>query len=677
MNDYFNQNLQKLPSVGEKRARLFAKLGINTIGDLLSNYPRHYEDLSKCFSVSSAPVGETCCVKAFVSTTVSSHRVRKGLTVFRCKATDGITEMQITIFNNKYAAAALTVGGEYLFFGKVEGNLLRKSMSSPQIEPITGARIRPIYRQTEGLSSKVIESVTAMALKRMPDEIEDNLPDYIRQEEALCHKRYAIERIHFPKDSGDIEIAKKRLVFEELLVLQLGLLRLRGRVKVKSECKIQTDYTKEFLKTLPFEPTGAQLRAISEAIDDLKGDSPMNRLLQGDVGSGKTLVAAAIMHTVCKNGYQAAMMAPTEILAEQHFKSLTKMLKGSGISVMLLTASTPAGERKKILNLLSAGQINLIVGTHALISQSVQYCNLGLAITDEQHRFGVAQRTALANKGINPHIYVMSATPIPRTLGLIIYGDLDISVLDELPKGRQPIETYCVKSALRHRAYNYIKKHLDEGRQGYIVCPMVDEGEMDLAAATQFYEKLSNGEFKDYSVGLLNGRMKSADKEDVMRRFSLGEIDLLISTTVVEVGVDVPNAVIMVIENAERFGLSQLHQLRGRVGRGEHKATCILISDAENDDAVKRLKVMCQTTDGFKIADADLKARGPGDFFGSRQHGLPELKIANIFDDMKVLKTTQRRARDIINKDPDLTNHKGLSESVDKLFADSIQNIFS
>lgn len=677
MKKLFAENLQSLPSVGPKRARLFAKLGISSVGDLLTFFPRLYEDWSNCYSVSGAPIGETCCVKATVATAVTEHRVRKGLTLFKCKATDGATGLQITIFNNKYAAANLKVGGEFLFFGKVEGNFHRKSMSSPQIEAATGSKIRPIYRQTEGLTSRVIESVVSAALSRLPQDIEDPLPESLRREYELCHKRFALERIHFPKDSPDVEIAKKRLVFEELLVLQLGLLRLKGRNRAKTSCRIQKDYTDEFFSTLPFSPTGAQRRSVKEAVGDMFGEVPMNRLLQGDVGSGKTLVAAAIMHTVCKNGYQAAMMAPTEILAEQHYRSLQRMLKGSGVSVMLLTGATPAGERKRVLEQLSTGEINLIVGTHALISENVRYNNLGLVITDEQHRFGVAQRSALSEKGSNPHTYVMSATPIPRTLGLIIYGDLDVSILDELPAGRQPVETYSVGTALRERAYNYIKKHLDEGRQGYIVCPMVEEGEMDLAAATQFYETLSGGVFRDYRVGLLNGRMKPADKDDVMRRFSSGEIQLLISTTVVEVGVDVPNAVIMVIENAERFGLSQLHQLRGRVGRGEHRATCILISDAENEEAKRRLKVMCDTTDGFKIADADLKQRGPGDFFGARQHGLPSLKIANIFDDMTVLKTAQRVARQIMKQDPELLEHKGLKDAVEQLFADSIQQIFS
>ena len=401
---------------------------------------------------------------------------------------------------------------------------------------------------------------------------------------------------------------------------------------------------------------------------------PMSRLLQGDVGSGKTAVAAALLYNAAKNGFQSSLMAPTEILAVQHYSSIAKMMNGTGVCVMLLTGATPTAERRKILELLKCGEIDILIGTHALIQNGVDFKNLGLVITDEQHRFGVGQRSSLLEKGNNPHTLVMSATPIPRTLALVIYGDLDISVLDEMPKGRKPVETYAVSSELRKRAYTYVKKHLDKGQQGYIVCPMVDENEdFDLVSAVKFYEKLQKGFFKDYKLGLLHGKMKPAEKNSVMKGFANGEIQLLVATTVIEVGVDVPNSNIMVIENAERFGLSQLHQLRGRVGRGESKATCILISDAENDEAKRRLKVMCDTTDGFKIADEDLKLRGPGDFFGSKQHGLPTLKIASIFDDRSVLKSTSALAREILKADPKLQSAEFtlLKQSVEKLFKNS------
>ncbi|MGN0115720.1 MAG: ATP-dependent DNA helicase RecG [Acutalibacteraceae bacterium] len=660
-----NRPIEYLSGIGKKRAELFNKLGIDTVGALLEFYPRLYEDWSNCYDVSDAPIDEQCCVKATVATRVESFRIRKGLTLFKFKVTDGKMPMYVTIFNNKYAAAKVELGEEVLLYGKVSGNFNRREMSSPQIEHATAAHIRPIYRQCEGLNSKIIEKAVKQALSELDESLYDPIPDDIRAEYKLCHKYYAIEKIHFPDSYEEMQIAKRRLVFEELLTLQLGMIMLKSRSREQTAQIIASDYTAEFIKSLPFELTGAQKRAVADAVSDMAKPVPMNRLLQGDVGSGKTAVAAALMYNVAKNGCQSALMAPTEILAEQHYYSLSKMLRGNGITIALLTGSTPTAERRKILSLLMSGGIDIVIGTHALIQNDVDFAHLALVITDEQHRFGVNQRAALSGKSEHAHTYVMSATPIPRTLALIVYGDLDISVLDELPKGRQPIETYCVSTKLRLRAYNYVKKHLNEGRQGYVVCPMVEEGEMQLASAVSFYEKLQAGVFKGYSVGLLHGKMKPDEKDAVMRDFASGKIQLLVATTVIEVGIDVPNAVIMVIENAERFGLSQLHQLRGRVGRGEHQSTCILISDADNDESQKRLQVMCETNDGFKIADADLKLRGPGDFFGSKQHGLPTLKIASIFDDMSVLKETQRLAKRI-----DLNDEKyfGLKNAALQLF---------
>lgn len=667
--------IEYLNGVGKKRAELFRKLGIDTVGALLEFYPREYEDWSRCYTVSEAPIDEKCCVKATVATAVDTYRVRKGLTLFRFKATDGQMPLYVTIFNNKYAAAKIAPGAEILLFGKVSGNFNRREMSSPQIELAASPQIRPIYRQCEGLSGRIIEKAVRQALAELGDDLSDPIPDDIRAQFQLCHRRFAIEKIHFPANQDELECAKRRLVFEELLLLQLGLMRLKSRNRARTAAVIGRDFSEEFYRLLPFSPTAAQKRAIAEAVGDMARTVPMNRLLQGDVGSGKTAVAAALMFGAVKNGFQAAMMAPTEILAEQHYYSLTKMLKTSGIRIALLTAAVPAAERRRILSLIRCGEIDIVIGTHSLIQGDVAFSALGLVITDEQHRFGVGQRAALSEKGENPHILVMSATPIPRTLALIVYGDLDVSVLDELPRGRQPIETYSVGSKLRPRAYNYVKKHLDEGRQGYIVCPMVEEGDLDAASAASVYEKLAGGFFKDYAVGLLHGRMKSAEKDQVMRDFAEHRLDLLVATTVIEVGIDVPNAVIMVIENAERFGLSQLHQLRGRVGRGSHQSTCILISDSETEDAKKRLSVMTETTDGFQIADADLKLRGPGDFFGSRQHGMPTLKIANIFADMSVLKETSRLARQILAKDGDLSlsENRGLKEKTDKMFASSYE----
>lgn len=669
-------SLQYLNGLGAKRASYFHKLGIFTLQDLIEYYPRRYEDWSKCYCVTDAPLGVNCCVKGYVSTKVSEAKIRKGLTLYKFTVTDGQTNMFVTLFNQKYVAQKILRGEEYLFFGKVGGNLFRKEMSSPAVETVESDKIRPIYSATEGLNSKYIEKCVLQATELLKGSFDETLPKEIIEKYELCSREFAINNIHFPSNSNAVEVAQKRLVFEELLVLQLGLLLLKGRKRRTSGAKMIKDYTDEFIARLPYKLTNAQEKAIKVAVLDMQGDVPMSRLLQGDVGSGKTVVAAALLYNCAKNGYQGSLMAPTEILATQHYSSVSKMMNGTGVRVMLLTGSTPAKQKREICELLKNGEIDILIGTHALIENTVEFKNLGLVITDEQHRFGVKQRSDLSEKGDNPHTLVMSATPIPRTLGLVIYGDLDISVLDEMPKGRKPVETYCVDSSIRKRAYTYVKKHLDNKQQGYIVCPMVDENEeFDLVSAVKFYEKLQKGFFKDYRLGLLHGKMKSVEKDAVMRDFANGEIDLLVATTVIEVGVDVRNANIIVIENAERFGLSQLHQLRGRVGRGDKQATCILISDASGDEAKRRLKVMCDTTDGFKIADEDLQLRGPGDFFGSKQHGLPTLKIASIVDDRKVLTQTAELSREILKADPRLQNenHKYLKQAVVELFHESFK----
>lgn len=671
MQNQLHTDIRYLKGVGEKRAELFQRLGVDSIDALLHFYPRAYEDWSTTVSIAGAPFGETCCVKAIVSRTPSKHLIRKGLTLYKTTVTDGVSLMQVTFFNNPYAAEKLEVGEEYLFFGRVGGQFGRREMASPLVEPAqTGERIRPIYPQTQGLSTRVIEGCVASALAMRRSLLEDPLPDVLRQEQGLCHVRFALKNIHFPADEQALLQARRRLVFEELLTLQIGLLRLKARARTQTAAQMNQDDSEAFFALLPFSPTGAQRRAVSECLRDMRSKTPMSRLLQGDVGSGKTAVAAALIHTAAKNGFQCALMAPTGILAEQHYHTLKGLLSPAGIHCALLTGATGAAEKKEIKAMLKRGEIDLAVGTHALIQKDVAFRRLGLVITDEQHRFGVGQRAALADKGGSPHLLVMSATPIPRTLALMIYGDLDISILDELPPGRQKIKTYAVGSRLHQRVYNYIKKHLDQSLQAYIVCPLVEEGESELAAAQEYAEKLQKGPFLGYRLGLLHGRMKPRDKEETMRRFAANEIQLLVSTTVVEVGVDVPNAVVMVIENAERFGLSQLHQLRGRVGRGRRPSTCILISDAQNEQAKQRLQTMCDTTDGFQIADADLKMRGPGDFFGARQHGLPALKIANMVTDLEELKQAQQAAREILKADPSLqkAEHKGLRDAVDQLF---------
>ncbi len=666
-------SIQYVKGIGEKRAELFAKLSIRTVGDLLAHYPRQYEDWSVITRLTDVSFNTPCCIKAKALTNPTEHFVRKGMTLYRFSASDTTGVMRVTLFNNKYAAAKIEAGKDYLFFGSVTGTFRQPEMSSPLIEPAeTGARIRPIYSLTGGLTSRAIEKAVATALLGLDKQLDDDvLPFDLRQQYGLCTRRYALENIHFPADHTALQTARDRLVFEELLLLQLGLLRLKGRTKAESGARLTTDYTAEFAALLPFTMTGAQQRAVAECVRDMQGQAPMNRLLQGDVGSGKTAVAACVAYNMIRNGFQCAMMAPTEILAEQHFHSLSKLFgEHTNIRVGLLTGSMTKKQKNTVLDAVKDGTIQFLVGTHALLSETVSFASLGLVITDEQHRFGVRQRTTLAEKGVNPHLLVMSATPIPRTLALMIYGDLDISILNELPPGRTPIQTYAIGTDKRARAFGYIRKHIDEGRQAYIVCPLVEEGETDLIAAKQYAEQLAQGPFKGYTVGLLHGKMKPKEKEQVMRDFSENRISLLVSTTVVEVGVDVPNAVLMVIENAERFGLAQLHQLRGRVGRGVHASSCILISDAQNPEARARLSVMCQTTDGFRIADEDLKQRGPGDFFGNRQHGLPEMKIADLLSDVSSLKTAQDAARALYEQDPTLSlrKHRLLSAAVRRLF---------
>ncbi len=648
-------DIRYLKGVGEKRAELFSKLGINSVGDILEYYPRMYEDWSKIKKISETVVGETTCVKGFVTHTPHGTLIKKGMTIYKTGICDGLDVMDLTIFNNRFAAEALKEGEEYVFFGKIGGNLYKREMTNPAFASSEGGeRIRPVYSSTQALSTKIIEKTVRSAIDSVKDELHETLPDSIRIEHKLASLVFSYENIHFPQSEKNLEVARRRLIFEELFILQLGLLLLRKRSRKLTANKITEDKTEEFCSFLPFTMTGAQSRAVKEAVEDMKKDVPMNRLVQGDVGSGKTAVAAAIIYNAAKNGFQSALMAPTEILATQHHNTLKNFFENTDINVALLTGSVRKKQKDEIKEQLKNGEINLLVGTHAIIQEDVEFYNLGLAVTDEQHRFGVAQRGNLSKKGEEPHLLVMSATPIPRTLALMIYGDLDVSILDELPPGRQKIDTFYVDYNKHERAMNYVKKHLDKGLQGYIVCPLVESEESELTSATQIYENFKNNEFKDYTVGLLHGKMKPKEKDEVMKDFAEGKTQLLIATTVIEVGVDVPNAVIMVIENAEMFGLSQLHQLRGRVGRGKEKSTCILISDAQNDEAKTRLNVMCKTSDGFKIADEDLKLRGPGDFFGSRQHGLPKMKIANLLNDMQTLKEAQNEAKKVLLDDPKL-----------------------
>lgn len=668
-----DSNIQFIKGVGEKRAKLFNSLGIFCVDSLIHFYPRKYEDWSASKNLEAVKSGETVSIKATLITPVKEAMIRRGLTLFKCKFSDGKNVISVTIFNNKYLAKSLRIYEDYYLYGKIEKSLLNFSMNSPKIEKAENIlAIQPVYPAKEKLTSRSISKIMKTALDEL-GEIEETLDDEIMQKYGLISLDKAIKNIHFPNSADDYLPARKRLIFEELLTLQLGLLKLKSNKKSETALVIKDDYSGEFEKLLPFNLTNAQKRTIYECLQDMKSKYPCNRLVQGDVGSGKTAVAASLIYSVIKNGYQATMMAPTEILATQHYESLLKILAPAGINIRLLTGSTPAKEKKEIKKALFDGEIDLIIGTHALIQNDVVFKNLALVITDEQHRFGVKQRAQLAEKGEDVHTIVMSATPIPRTLGLILYGDLDISILDELPPGRQEIRTDVVDSRYHKRLYKFIKDAIARGEQCYIVCPAVEENETNIKSAEELADELANGEFKGYNLGILHGKMKPKDKEAIMKSFASGKVSLLVATTVVEVGVDVPNATIMVIENAERFGLSTLHQLRGRVGRGNKKSYCVLVSDAKGETARERLMTMKKYSDGFKIADTDLKLRGPGDFFGSRQHGLPDLKIADMVEDMDTLQNAQECAKSILRNDFSLSNHPALKNQMNKMF-ENIKN---
>ena len=669
-------DIRYIKGVGEKRASLLNKLGIRNLYDLVHFYPRDYLDFSNILSVSEVTPETVCTFRAYVGYTPVKNEIRKGMTIYKTLLTDGEESIHLNIFNNSYQAMALVEGEEYIFNGKITYGRYGYEITNPNIISADSDQlIYPIYPQTAGLNSKAIGKIIQNALDgyfRLSET--DIIPDDIRHTFRLCHEQFALRSIHCPKNLKDVEIARNRLIFEELLTLQAGMRKLKNRNKGTTDAVFRECNVDEFISRLPFTLTNAQQNAINQCINDIKKSTPMNRLIQGDVGSGKTVVATALIFLAFKNGIQSAFMAPTEILAIQHFNSLKKLFEGFDIKAELLTGSLSAKEKRRVKAALENGEADFVVGTHALLTQDVQFKNLGLVITDEQHRFGVNQRGSLAVKGSNPHTLVMSATPIPRTLSLIIYGDLDLTVIDELPKGRQKISTYAVDSSYHERLYAFIKKHLDRGLQAYIVCPLVEESDVsELTAATEYAEKLKKKHFASYSVGLLHGKMKPKEKEQIMSDFLSNKIQLLVSTVVIEVGVDVPNAVIMVIEDAERFGLSQLHQLRGRVGRGTEKSYCVLVSDAKGETAKSRLETMCRTTDGFVIADKDLELRGPGDFFGSRQHGLPELKIADFTQNMQTVRYAKAACDTIFEKDPDLSlnENRPLKDAVTRLFTEN------
>lgn len=676
-----NTPLRELPGVGEARAKGLEKLGLREAGDLVGYFPRSYEDRRQVYAIAEAPVGELCCVRVMAAEEPRRMHIRRGLDVTRLKVVDRASAMLVTFFNQGYVRQALHRGEEYILYGRVELMGNHRQMTNPQFEgaerPWACGRIMPVYPLTAGITNHLLAGLVEGALRELPPPVE-TLPDDLLARHRLAPAAECWRSIHFPADEDALDAARRRFAFEELFYLSLGLALLRERrSRGRGPAFGETDL-EGFYKLLPFALTGAQRQALEEAAADLALTRPMNRLVQGDVGSGKTAVAAGCAWLAVRSGWQCAMMAPTEILAEQHAKTLSAMLAPAGIEVGLLTGSMKVSEKRKVLSALESGALPFVVGTHALLSQGVAFHRLGLVITDEQHRFGVEQRAALAAKAggqedFSPNVLVMSATPIPRTLALIIYGDLDVSVIDELPPGRMPVKTVLVGESKRQRMYGFVRDQVREGRQVYIVCPAVEEnpeGAWDLKAVTEYARVLGEQVFPDLRVGLVHGRMKAKEKEAAMAAFTAGETHILVSTTVIEVGVDVPNASLIIIENADRYGLSQLHQLRGRVGRGKHQSWCVLVSDNRSPDTRARLKVLTQTNDGFKIAEEDLKLRGPGDFFGERQHGLPALRVADLETDTRVLKEAQDAAAELLATDPALTRseHRPMLEKVRRLF---------
>ena len=635
-----------LKGIGPSKAAQFAALNIHTLQDLICHFPRGYEDRTKLVTIDKLEVDKPACFRAMVMNTPRTAHIRKGLDVTKVQVADHTARLTLTFFNQKFTTNQLQYGKEYIFYGAVSGDFIGYNMTSPAFEaldapPVTTRRILPIYPLTAGLSNaSVLKAVRqALAICDPPAEI---IPESVRQQYGILPAQRAYYAIHEPSSMAEAEQAKRRLIFEEFFVFSAGLSLMRASRAGKQTDRYENTDLTAFLAALPFRLTGAQSRAIDEIMADFRKGTPMNRLVQGDVGSGKTMVAAAAAYCACQNGRQSALMVPTEILAEQHHESLSKLLTPLGVRVGLLTGSMKEKEKKAVRAAILEGSLDLIVGTHALLSATTVFSNLGLVIADEQHRFGVAQRSRLSAKSNDPHLLVMSATPIPRTLALIMYGDLDVSILDELPPGRQAVDTFLVTESYRPRINAFIRKQVDEGHQCYVVCPAVEENEeLNIKSAELWADTLQTAVFPDLKVSLLHGRMKGAEKEAVMSSFARGESHILVATTVIEVGVDVSNATLMVIEDADRFGLSQLHQLRGRVGRGKAKSYCILTSHNRNGETLQRIKAFCKTNDGFRIAEEDLRLRGPGDFFGSRQSGLPVFRVADLSCDLQTLKDAQ------------------------------------
>ncbi len=659
-------NIKYIKGVGDVRAKLFNRLGIYTVQDLLYHLPRNYEDRSVIKEIAELTDGETVCVCGSPGGEIKSYRARGRLSVTQATISDGTDTMRVTWFNSPYISTTLKSAMEFTFYGKVTYKGNKFEMVNPVVEISSGnnkktGKIIPIYPSTAGLAQHQIRTAIETAITNLDENIPEVFSPRIMKKYALLPIMSAIRAIHSPSSFEEFEEARRRLAFEELFVMQSGICSVRDeRYKYTAVPIKNVKCAADFVHSLPFSLTSAQKRVINEICADLKKTVPMNRLVQGDVGSGKTIIAASAMYTVVKSGFQAALMAPTEILAAQHYKNLSPLFAAFGIKTVLLSGGMCTAEKQKNTELIKNGEADIIIGTHALLTDKVSFARLALVITDEQHRFGVRQRITLTDKGTNAHTLVMTATPIPRTLSLILYGDLDISIIDELPPGRKPIETYAVQEKMRSRIYSFIAKNISDGRQVYIVCPLVEESEtLTAKSAVEYAEKLKKSVFPQLNIAVIHGKLKVKEKEDIMHRFSSGEINILVSTTVIEVGVDVPNANVMIIENAERFGLSQLHQLRGRIGRGSHQSYCIMFCNS-GKIASMRMKVMCETNDGFKISEKDLELRGPGEFFGVRQHGLPELKIANLSSDMDLLISAKDAAWELLASDPHLEDTENL-----------------
>ena len=676
-----NKDVKYIKGVGPARVLLLNKLGIFTLKDLITYYPRTYEDRSKPKYICECEDGEEVLIEAIACNNMTNVRL-KGKTMQRLIVRDETASATITWFNQVYLKNKFKVGEKYKFFGRISKKAGKVMLNSPVFDieeknQNTG-RIIPIYPLTYSLSQNSIRKIMEAAIEEAYGKLEETLPEYLLNEYKLENINDATKHIHFPDEFKDFNIARNRLVFEELLSVQLALLELKNSY-INEEKGIQFSKDakmSDVINSLPFQLTKAQLRVLEEIDNNMESDKSMNRLLQGDVGSGKTVVAMCAAYKAVKSGYQAAIMAPTAILATQHLENFKKILEELDIRCELLISGITKKKKEDILERLKNGEIDILIGTHAIIEENVVFKNLGLVVTDEQHRFGVKQRTKIAEKGNNPDVLVMTATPIPRTLALILYGDLDISIIDELPPNRKKIETFAVGKNMTDRVNGFIKKQIQEGRQAYVVCPLVEENEeMDLKSVEELHETYSKEVFPEYKVEYIHGKMKQKDKDSIMERFKNKEIDILISTTVIEVGVDVPNSNIMVIENAERFGLAQLHQLRGRVGRGEYQSYCILKFEGKGENIRKRMKVMCETNDGFIISEKDLELRGAGDFFGTMQHGLPEFKIANLFDDIEILKMVQSVAMKILSEDPklDKDENKLLKELIKEKFMKRIE----